>query len=240
MIVLHRQVGVDHEVERLLRGAVDIDTAVIHLFQRAADGFLARSPFESGHSASRRSESAAPPHRLESRHLDHLKRLHQLVEIDAGRRFQFLDHALCERPQPLRQLAQFLASSMAGGRDQVPGARRIKRPLPAKVALPVGDVAVGDADLPTDLAIAQPRGLDEVADSRDRQIGVDAPLARRPGTGDRGRAFGRLVGCDAKAGDNGWDMRQDHLRNIVLFPRRDKYRDPGYRACRSYDPRSSA
>src|SRR5690348_4339792 len=40
MILLHRQVGVDHQIERLLRGVVDVDAAAAYFLERAADRFL--------------------------------------------------------------------------------------------------------------------------------------------------------------------------------------------------------
>lgn len=41
MILLHRQVRIDHQIQRFLRGAVDVDAATAHLLERGADRFVA-------------------------------------------------------------------------------------------------------------------------------------------------------------------------------------------------------
>jgi len=155
----------------------------------------------------RRSESAAAAHRLDPRHLHDLERLHQLVEIDARRVLQFAYHALGESPQPFRQPPQLEPAAGPRRRHHVVRAGRKRRPLPAAVTHPVGDVRLRHAGFQSDLAIAQ-RGPDNQAAHRlDGRIGVRPSF---PATYDRGRPLGGFVRLDAEAGEDGRNVGQDH------------------------------
>jgi hypothetical protein len=47
-MILHRHARRDHQFQRLFRRAVDVDAAAAQLFQRGADGFVARERPRSG------------------------------------------------------------------------------------------------------------------------------------------------------------------------------------------------
>jgi hypothetical protein len=47
-MILHRHIRLDHHINRLVRCAVDVDAAAAQLFQRGADGFVARERPRSG------------------------------------------------------------------------------------------------------------------------------------------------------------------------------------------------
>ncbi|WP_425908978.1 hypothetical protein [Nitrobacter sp. TKz-YC02] len=173
-------------------------------------GFVARKPVTPGFRKAQRFASPVSADHLEPRHLQDLQRPHHLLDVDVRRVFQFAHGALGQRPQPFGQLAQLQPPPRARRGDHVLVARRMGRSLPAVVTLPAGNIAVGNADLLADLAIAEAGGFDEPAHLGDGQVAVHSPQARRPVAVDRGWPLGRFVRFHAKAGEGRRRARQDH------------------------------
>ena len=222
-VVFRRLVGVDHQVERRLRRAIDVDAAAAQFSQGGADGFVLRSArmrrCVGGRSGRRRRRRAA--HRLQPRHLQHFQRLHQPVEIDAGRlprvRARARSASARSRSASRRSLSFCAGARRAarvsvarganGGRCQPPS--RVQRQMLARPT-PV-------------LARSRHRSAWSVrsggAPARDLGVGMRPARAARPRADDRRRPVLGRVGRDAETDDDGIEGKAHDADNNPIARR---------------------
>lgn len=202
MIPLRRRMRGFQRCHRVVRNLCHIDAAAAHLLQRGADRSVALNHLAAGARGHVDVAAWAPAaHRLQPRHLQHLQRLHQAVDVDIGLRVQLAHGALRQRVEPLGEFAQLEFLRGAGGRHRVGGAGREERALPAAVARPAADRGAADASLLRDLAIGQHRRLDQAAHLRAFSIPMRSPGAAHAWAAHKGIRRLGFIGRDAQAKD---------------------------------------